>query len=108
MENISLEPSRKVILKLGLTYDTTPDQMNQAISLLKEIGAANPSLEEKLITGFTGFLDFSLEITFIYYIKAGSDIVGTQSQVNFAILEAFNKHGLEFAFPTQTIYTQNQ
>ncbi|UCF35458.1 MAG: mechanosensitive ion channel family protein [Acidobacteriota bacterium] len=108
VENISLEPSRKVILKLGLTYDTTPDQMNQAISLLKEIGAANPSLEEKLITGFTGFLDFSLEITFIYYIKAGSDIVGTQSQVNFAILEAFNKHGLEFAFPTQTIYTQNQ
>ena len=40
-----------------------------------------------------------------YYIKPGADILGVQTSVNMAILERFNAEGLEFAFPTQTIYT---
>jgi MscS family membrane protein len=47
-----------------------------------------------------------MNILFIYYIKAGSDILSTMTDVNMAILEAFNQAGLEFAFPTQTLYTK--
>ena len=35
VENISAEPSRKVAVNLGLTYDTTPDQMEEAMNILK-------------------------------------------------------------------------
>ncbi|MCU7811898.1 MAG: hypothetical protein KZQ77_11790, partial [Candidatus Thiodiazotropha sp. (ex Notomyrtea botanica)] len=65
----------------------------------------NPGAEEKISLAFNGFGDFSLNILFIYYIRKGADILGVQTEMNMAILHAFNEKGLEFAFPTQTIYT---
>ncbi len=105
VENISREPSRKIVLNLGLTYDTTPEKMQQAMDLLKKIGEDNPNTEEKLITSFNGFGDFAMNIMFIYYISKGADIANTQTEINMEILRQFNENGLEFAFPTQTIYT---
>jgi len=105
VENVSLEPSRKVTLNLGLTYDTTPEQMQEAMAVLKEITAAHASLEEKVIIGFNAFGDFAMNVMLIYYIRKGEDIVGVQSDINLAILTRFNAAGLEFAFPTQTLYT---
>lgn len=48
----------------------------------------------------------ALGLLFIYYIEKGADILRTQTEVNLAILREFNARGLEFAFPTQTIYAQ--
>lgn len=104
VENVSLEPSRKVVLALGLTYDTKPEAMEQAMDILKSIAAETEGVDEGALVGFTGYGDFSMNITFIYYITSGADILGTQSKVNLAILRQFNEQGLEFAFPTQTIY----
>jgi MscS family membrane protein len=107
VENVSLEPSRKVKVKLGLVYDTTPEEMDKAMELLKGITAGNQNLEEKVIVSFTEFGDFSLNLLLIYYITKGADILETQSAINRAILAEFNDHGLDFAFPTQTLYTKN-
>ncbi|MGB1108923.1 MAG: mechanosensitive ion channel family protein [Gammaproteobacteria bacterium] len=104
VENISREPSRKVVLNLGLTYDTSPDAMQQAMDLLREIAAANTHIEEKVVVSFNAFGDFAMNILFIYYIKSGEDIAGTQTEINMEILRRFNDNKLEFAFPTQTIY----
>ncbi len=104
VENISREPSRKITLNLGLTYDTTPEGMQKAMDLLRQIGESNPHIEEKILTGFNGFGDFALNILFIYYIRKDADILNTQTEINMAILTRFNENGLEFAFPTQTLY----
>lgn len=101
--NVSVEPSRRISLSLGLTYDTDHNSMEKAMSILKEIVAENDKLEENVIIGFDAFNDFSLNINFKYYIIKGSDILGTQTQVNLEILKRFNAEKLEFAFPTQTI-----
>ena len=37
VENISREPSRKIVLNLGLTYDTPPDGVSRAMEILREI-----------------------------------------------------------------------
>jgi len=65
---------------------------------------------------FDKFGDFSLGIKFEYYIKKGTMkgltqttiIRDVQTKINLAILNQFNKEGLEFAFPTQTLYNINQ
>jgi MscS family membrane protein len=103
VENVSSEPSRKVVLNLGLTYDMNEAQVQRAMALLKDIAASHNDLEEKVVIGFNAFGDFALNVLFIYYIKSGADIVAAQTDVNLAILERFNAEGLEFAFPTQTI-----
>jgi MscS family membrane protein len=105
VENVTREPSRKVILNLGLTYDTQPDNMQLAMDLLKAIGDDNSNTEDKVIISFNGFGDFAMNIMFIYYISKGADIANTQTEINMEILRRFNENGLEFAFPTQTLYT---
>ncbi|MEM7564508.1 MAG: mechanosensitive ion channel family protein [Pseudomonadota bacterium] len=103
VENVSWEPSRKVVLNLGLVYDTTPDQMELAMRLLKEIADQHESTEEDTWIAFNAFGDFALNICFIYYIRKNEDIGATQSEINLAILRRFNENKLEMAFPTQTL-----
>lgn len=107
VENRTMEPTRKVVLNLGLTYDTQPEDMNKAMAILEDIWKENLDVlaDNKLIS-FNNFGDFSLGILFIYYIKKDADIFATQSKMSLLILERFNAAGLDFAFPTQTILTQ--
>lgn len=104
IENVSREPSRKVLMTIGLTYDTSPEKMEKAIELLHEISKKNKKhLAQDSLASFTSFGDFSLGILFIYWIHKDSDILGTMNLMNMDILKEFNKHKLDFAFPTQTI-----
>ncbi len=105
IENVTAETARKITLNLGLTYDTTPEAMQEAIVWLKALPTQISSMKQDTIASFTTYGDFSLGITFIYYIRSRADIFETQSQVNLAILKHFNEKGWNFAFPTQTIYT---
>ena len=104
VENITSEPSRKVVMTLGLTYDTSPDGMRRAMEILGEIEAQHgeDTVNDPVIA-FSGYGDFAMNVLFIYYIRKGADIMGTQTSVNLAILDRFNAEGLAFAFPTQTI-----
>lgn len=103
--NVTSEPTRKVVLSLGLTYDATPEDIEKSLVLLDEIAQRNSDIiEPDTPKGFTTFGDFSLGITFVYYIQKDADVLGTQTKMHLDILKTFNENGLEFAFPTQTIY----
>lgn len=105
IENVSAEPSRRVILTLGLTYDTPPEKVKLALATLADIHTHFAEhLEEKHLELFDSFGDFSLNIKFIFYIKKGQDNFAVNSNIKMEILERFNAAGLEFAFPTQTIH----
>ena len=75
------------------------------MDLLNTICDGNENTEEKRVVSFNGFGDFAMNIKFIYYISKGADIANTQTEINMEILRQFNNNGLEFAFPTQTLYT---
>jgi MscS family membrane protein len=102
--NVTSQPALKVKINLGLTYDTNEDSMQKAIDILVDIVKNQDSITNDYAAGFNGFGDFSLNILFIYYVKPDSHWLNTQTLVNKEILRRFNKEGLEFAFPTQTIF----
>ena len=101
--NVTSQPTLKVKLNLGLTYDTDEVQMQKAIDILEDIVKDQDAITNDYAAGFNGFGDFSLNILFIYYVKPDSHWLDTQTMVNKEVLRRFNKEGLEFAFPTQTI-----
>lgn len=107
--NISSEPMRRVVLNLGLTYDTTSEKMKEALELLKSIPkrvenvSSNPS---DIVAVFTEYSDSALVIMYIYFIEKQGDILGVTSNMNMEILAVFNKAGLNLAFPTRTVYIQ--
>jgi len=100
--NVSREKGRKVKFFLGLTYDTTPQNMELAKKLLITIIEENEDTQDGVVA-FDSFGDFSLNILVIYWIKKGSPIAATNDAINMRILQEFNDAHLDFAFPTQTV-----
>lgn len=108
--NISSEPMRRVVLKLGLTYDTTPEKMKEALTILKAIPERVENVSSRpgdTVAVFSEYADSALVIMYIYFIEKQGDILGVTSNMNIEILDSFDKAGLDFAFPTQTVYIQN-
>ena len=103
--NISSEPGRPIVINLGLTCDTSPEKMREAMDILGGMADRVRGVEPGSITAtFIAFADSSLTIRFIYFIRKSADIFGTQTEVNLDILSRFNAAGLNFAFPSRTIY----
>lgn len=109
--NVSSEPMRRVVLKLGLTYDTTFDSMQEALEILRAVPRRVKNVSDDpadIIAYFSEYADSALEITYIYHILKSGNIQQVTSDMNMAILNLFNKAGLNFAFPTQTLYIAQQ
>jgi len=102
--NVTSQPALRIKINLGLTYETNEEEIQKAIDILREIVLKEIAITDDYAAGFNGFGDFSLNILFMYYIKPESHWLNTQTLVNKEILRKFNKEGLEFAFPTQTIF----
>lgn len=101
LENITDEPSRRVLLELGLVYETPPARMERALEVLREIVMANQDIvEENHIISFNTYKEYSLNLLFIYFIRKGADIFEGHSRMNLAILRRFHEEGLSFAYPT--------
>ena len=106
LENISSEPTRKVELKLGVVYSTSPERMEKAIEILKTMPNRIEGMEKTVRAVFLNYQDSALEISFVYYIKKSYDVFQVQNDVNFDILRNFNANNIDFAFPTQTIFIE--
>jgi MscS family membrane protein len=103
VENVTAEPARKVRLDLGLTYDTTPEQIEEAIEILREIIVKHNGTEDNTTVWFSQFSDFALVVSAIYYVRKEADVTLTPGNINLEVLRRFNAKGFSFAFPTQTI-----
>lgn len=109
IENVSQEQSRKVVQTLGLVYETSHAQMEEAMKTLHSIVDEHQDLlMPDRVVYFASFGDFSLNISFIYYIRKGADTFNTQNIVNMDILKSFGERGLDFAFPSQTLYMKKE
>ena len=79
--------------------------MRQAMAILSSMDDRVRGVEPgSIIAAFVAFADSSLTIRLIYFIRKSADILVTQTEVNFDILSQFNAAGLNFAFPSRTIY----
>jgi len=102
--NVTSQPALKITLNLGLTYDTSDEDMQKGVDILREIVADNSEiLEQDCAVGFKDFGDFSLGILFLYYIKPDAHWLDSQNTISKEVLKRFNAAGLDFAFPTQTL-----
>jgi MscS family membrane protein len=108
LENISKEPARRVVVKIGLEYDTSNKKLKLAEDILKDIVLKKKELQDKSVVGFSDFGDFSLIMTLIYWIKDPSKFMEVKSDVNMEIKERFEKAGLTFAFPTSHVIVSSQ
>lgn len=109
IQNLTAKPNFKQTYSIGLVYSSTPEQMQKAIDILTDIFANSKLIDnEKALTriGFGEMKDWSLNITVIAWFQTTDffEMCGEKSRINFEILKRFNEAGLEFAYPSQTLY----
>lgn len=116
LENKSREDKDHAIrytFNIGIVYNTSSDKVKQAIQIIKDVFDENPAVIKndsvaKYYVGFSEFADSSLIISAGYSIPPQAGISKTRTEINLAIKERFEKAGIEFAYPTQTIHVKNQ
>ena len=110
--NVNRSGRIKHVMDIGLTYDTAPEQMEQAMKILHEItdnfhGPDAAGYAPHIF--FSQFAASSMNIHVIMWFKTNSFIEeeALLNELNMTILKRFNEAGLSMAYPTQTIYLEN-
>jgi len=108
IRNFKKMEKRRIEFKIGVTYGTSLEKLKKIPKIIQEIvNSKQIAHVEKLDRAhFKTFGDFSLIFEVVYYIKSGdyNQYMDTQQEINYKIKEAFEKEGIEMAFPTQTIF----
>ncbi|MCB1216722.1 mechanosensitive ion channel family protein [bacterium] len=105
--NIAAMNKRRIRFTIGLTYDTTPEEIQQAIETVLELISANEEIEpETFWAWFTEFNSYSQDIVVQCFTRSNDfqDFMRIRHGLLLDIRRRFNALGLEFAFPTQVEY----
>lgn len=105
--NLSARPTRRFVFTIGLVYDLTAAQMEQAVEIVRGIFAAHPQTGDAWVH-WKDFGPSSLDIQVIYWCKAMAmrDFFDAVQELNVQIKEKLDAAGFGFAFPTQTVLLQ--
>ena len=104
--NLSRFTQRRVEQTLGLTYDTTPEQMEAILGDLRQLILAEPEVDPaSVIVAFTNLSVSSLDILVVYTTVSADALasIKLKERLNLAFMRAVTARGLAFAFPTQTV-----
>jgi small-conductance mechanosensitive channel len=105
VRNYKRMDKRRVVFKLGVTYQTTLEQLKDIPEIITDI-IKNTKDTVFDRAHFFSYGDFSLVFEVVYYVLSRdyNKYMDTQQEINFAIKEAFKKRSIEFAYPTQTLF----
>ncbi|MBU0767134.1 mechanosensitive ion channel family protein [Patescibacteria group bacterium] len=107
VQNFRKLEKRRIVFKIGVKYSTSTDKLKKIPEIVEKcIESAGKTELDRV--HFMEFGDFSLNYEIVYFIgsKEYVDYMDAQQKMNLAILEEFEKEGIEMAFPTQTVYIE--
>ena len=129
VENIGRRPYIRRVMNITITYDTPPEKIARAVQILQEIlavpeesaktdsastdGDQEPHPNEAINQpGYPPRVYFnelnadSLNLLVVYWFHPPDQWLSVEfaHRVNMQIMERFNAEGIDFAFPSQTMY----
>jgi len=109
IHNFKKMQERRVVFGLGVIYQTTAAQLEEIPRLVREIIEAHDDV--RFDRGhFSSYGDFSLNFEFVYFVISSDYVkyMDTQQSINLKIYSEFEKRGIEFAYPTQTLFVNKE
>jgi small-conductance mechanosensitive channel len=98
---------RRILFTVGVTYQTTADKLEAVPGMIREIVEAQDKVRFDR-AHFKQFGAFSLDFETSYYVKDPDYLVymDIQQAINLALFRKFAAEGIEFAYPTQTVFVE--
>lgn len=114
VQNIGKRPSIRRTSNITITYDSGHKKAKRAVEIIKEILEKIPEVNTDPETQpriyFSDFNDWSLNIYMSYWVKPADYWLfhEVNEKVNLELMKRFEAEGIEFAFPTQTLYVKKE
>jgi len=107
IKNYGRVKKRRALLTLGVVYETPLEKLKKIPKLIEKIIAKYP-LAEFERCHFRNFGPSSLDYELSLYVntKDYKEFLDVLQDINFEIMKAFKKEGIEFAYPTQLVYVK--
>jgi len=114
VENVGKRPFIRRTSNITITYDSGAAKAERAVEIIHDILKGIPQVNADPANPprvyFNEFNDWSLNIYMSYWVKPAEWWFFNQinQQVNLEMMKRFESEGIEFAFPTQTMYMKNE
>ena len=98
---------RRVVLSFGVVYSTSANTLKAIPSMVREIIESEDKTRFDR-AHFKGFGNSSLDFEAVYFVLSQdyNIYMDVQERINIRLFELFEQEGIEFAYPTQTLYMQ--
>ena len=111
IENFSRRDKRRIKMRVGLTYDTTIEQVEKIVADIKDMLQKHPNIaqDETMLVNFDNFGDSAKEI-FIYTFTNSAvwqEYLDIKEDVQYKIENIVKAHNSSFAFPSQSLYIES-
>ena len=108
LDNLGMRPVRRVKFNIGLTYDTSIEQIKAIVTDIQNMINEHEKTDQEGKVRFQEFGSSSLDILVIYYVNSPKwdDLIDVREDINYKIMEIVKKHNSDFAFPSTTVYLQ--
>jgi small-conductance mechanosensitive channel len=109
IRNYKKMQERRITFAIGVTYETPLDKLRSIPGWLKAIVAAQPDVRFDR-AHFNSYGDFALNFEIVYYVLSADYnlYMDRQQAINLAIYEKFASEGVQFAYPTRTLYLRQE
>jgi small-conductance mechanosensitive channel len=95
---------RRVVFRLQLPYKTSLKKVQMIPGLVTDIVKAQPDIQfDRAHLAEYGTYSINYEIVYFLLTDDYNKFMDTQQRILYSIREAFDKHGIEFAYPTQSL-----
>jgi small-conductance mechanosensitive channel len=105
IRNYKRMQERRVLFSFGVVYQTTADKLESIPGVIRSIieGQSDTRFDR---AHFQGYGDFALNFEVVYYVLSSDYNVymDIQQAINLKIYRRFQASGIEFAYPTRTLY----
>lgn len=108
IQNYRILEKRRQYMMLGVEYSTPLEKLKVIPDILKTVIETNNT--EFVSARFIEFADSSLNFEVIYYVNTAdyNEFVRVVEDINYKIIDEFNKLGVGFAFPSRTLYISKE
>jgi small-conductance mechanosensitive channel len=107
IRNYKRMSERRVVFSVGVVYQTPADKLAAIPGLIKEAVEAQPGTRFDR-SHFNNYGPFSLDIETVYWVLSPdyNTYMDVHQAVNLAIFRRFAAEGIDFAYPTQTLFVE--
>lgn len=109
IHNYKQMQQRRVVFKIGVIYQTKYEQVQKIPKLLREIVEEQEPVRFDR-AHFSSYGDSSLDFEIVYYVLSSdyTTYMDVQQRINLRIFEEFSRRGIDFAYPTRTLFVVNE